>query len=251
MSSSKSSSSVANENYGHSIANGNTVTFFANNAAWADIHFTVNGGGQQNIRMAHNADNSNSYELTGIPAGAIVRYFFTIAQTIGAMDTPWVEFAMSGSTASSSSAASSVAISSTNASSSSTSSGTAFSQKIEAESYAFMAGVQTETTQDIGGGQDVGWIDAGDWMAFTNINFPASGTYLVEYRVASPTGSMLSLDLNGGSILLGNVTIPATGDWQNWTTVSHTVTLSAGTFNVGIYAQQGGWNINWFRITKL
>ncbi len=251
MSSSKSSSSVANENYGHSIANGNTVTFFANNAAWADIHFTVNGGGQQNIRMAHNADNSNSYELTGIPAGAIVRYFFTIAQTIGAMDTPWVEFAMSGSTASSSSAASSAAISSTNATSSSTSSGTAFSQKIEAESYAFMAGVQTETTQDIGGGQDVGWIDAGDWMAFTNINFPASGTYLVEYRVASPTGSMLSLDLNGGSILLGNVTIPATGDWQNWATVSHTVTLSAGTFNVGIYAQQGGWNINWFRITKL
>lgn len=245
--SSLSSSSVANENYGHNVVNGNTVKFFANSAAWADIHFTVNGGGQQNIRMTHNADNTNTYELNNLPAGANIRYFFTIAQVVGAMDTPWAEFVVSGANASSSSIANS-AISS---SSSSASSAAPFIKFIEAETYAFMSGLELFGTNDTGGGQVVGAIDAGDWMAFTNITFPTTGSYLVEYRVASPTGAMLSLDLNGGSIILGNAIIPATGDWGNFTTVSQVVNINAGTFNLGIYAQQSGWSINWLRITKL
>jgi beta-glucanase (GH16 family) len=126
----------------------------------------------------------------------------------------------------------------------------AFSLTIQAENYSAMAGVQTEATTDAGGGLDVGYIDTGDWMAYNSINFPSSGTYTVEYRVASVNGGKLSLDLNAGSIQLGAVNIPATGGWQNWTTVSQTVNVNAGTYNVGIYAQIGGWNINWIRITK-
>lgn len=135
--------------------------------------------------------------------------------------------------------------------SSSSSSSSAFSQLIQAESYSNMSGVQLEPTTDIDGGQNVGWIDANDWLAYTNVSIPSAGTYRVEYRVASPNGSLLSLDLNAGQTQLGQVAIPATGGWQNWTTVAHNVQLSAGTFSVGIYAQQGGWNLNWFRITKL
>ena len=136
-------------------------------------------------------------------------------------------------------------------SSSSSSSSVGFSQTIQAEAYSNMSGVQLEPTTDTGGGQNVGWIDANDWLAYANINIPTSGTYRVEYRVASISGSLLSLDLNGGQIQLGQVAIPATGGWQNWTTVSHNVQLSAGTFSVGVYAQQGGWNLNWLRITRL
>lgn len=135
--------------------------------------------------------------------------------------------------------------------SSSSSSTAVFTKLIQAEAYTSMSGVQLETTTDTGGGQNVGWIDANDWMAHANVNFPSSGTYRVEYRVASPSGASLSLDLNAGSIQLGQVTIPATGGWQNWTTVSHTVTINAGTYSVGIFAAQGGWNINWLRFTKL
>jgi chitinase len=136
-------------------------------------------------------------------------------------------------------------------SSGSSSSAGAFTRLIQAEAYTSMSGVQLETATDIDGGQNVGWIDANDWMAYANINFPSSGTYKVEYRVASLSGARLSLDLNAGSIQLGQVNIPATGDWQAWTTVSHTVTITAGTYSVGIFAQQGGWNINWFKFTKL
>jgi len=127
-----------------------------------------------------------------------------------------------------------------------------FTQTIQAESYNVMAGVQTEGTTDTGGGLNVGWIDTGDWMSYHNINIPTTGSYRVEYRVASPNSSrQLSLDLNGGATVLGYVTIPNTGGWQNWTTVSHTVNINAGTYNFGIFAQSGGWNINWWKITKL
>lgn len=127
-------------------------------------------------------------------------------------------------------------------------SGSSFSKFIEAEQFSAMNGVQTEPCAE--GGQNVGYIDAGDWMAYNNINFPSSGTYKIEYRVASPSGSQLSADLNAGSIQLGTVGIPSTGGWQNWTTVSHNVYINAGTYNFGLFAPQSGWNINWIRITN-
>lgn len=122
---------------------------------------------------------------------------------------------------------------------------------IQAESYSSMNGIQTEATTDAGGGLNVGYADTGDWMAYSNINFPTSGSYVIEYRVASAvTGARISSDLNAGTIQLGNVNIPNTGGWQNWQTVSQTVNVNAGTYNFGIFIQSSGVNINWFRITK-
>lgn len=121
---------------------------------------------------------------------------------------------------------------------------------IQAEAYSSMGGVRVENTSDTDGSQNVGYIDATDWMSYRNINFPASGAYLIEYRVASLGGSTLAADLNAGAIQLGSVPIPATGGWQSWRTVSHTVNVNAGTYDFGIYAPQGGWNLNWIRITK-
>lgn len=64
-------------------------------------------------------------------------------------------------------------------------------------------------------------------------------------------GGIISSDLNAGSIPFGNATIPGTGGWQNWTTVSKTVNVNAGTYNFGVFAQTGGYNLNWVRITKV
>ncbi len=121
---------------------------------------------------------------------------------------------------------------------------------LQAEAYNVMGGVQVENTTDAGGGQNVGWIDATDWLVYNNVTFPTSGAYTIEYRVASPGGSRLSSDFNAGTIQLGSVSVPATGGWQNWTTVSQTVTVNAGTYNFGLYAPAGGWNLNWIRISK-
>lgn len=129
---------------------------------------------------------------------------------------------------------------------------TAASTLIEAESYTSMSGVQTEATTDAGGGSNVAYIDAGDWLAYSPIVFSTSGTYKIEYRVASLSGGgRLSLDLNAGSIVLGELDVPSTGGWQNWTTISHNVYVNAGTYTPGIYAVAGGWNLNWIRITPV
>lgn len=109
-------------------------------------------------------------------------------------------------------------------------------------------GVDIEATQDAGGGFNVGWIDAGEWLVFNNLNIPTSGRYTINVRVASPTGGRVSMDLNGGSIVLGELAIPATGGFQSWRTVSTTVNIDAGNYSLGTYAKAGGWNFNWIEV---
>jgi endoglucanase len=124
---------------------------------------------------------------------------------------------------------------------------------IQAESYSQQSGIQTQNTSDAGGGLNVGWIDYGDWLSYANtpVDIPVSGTYRIEYRVASLNGGGgLRFEEAGGSPVHGQLAVPSTGGWQNWTTISHTVYLPAGTHRFGINAISGGWNINWFRIVR-
>ena len=123
---------------------------------------------------------------------------------------------------------------------------------LQAESANVNNGMTVEACSDAGGGQDMGFIDAGDYLVWNNVNFPTSGSYTIEYRVASgANGGTISSDLNAGSTQFGNTAVPGTGGWQTWTTVSKTVSVNAGTYNFGIYAQTGGYNLNWVRITKV
>ena len=119
---------------------------------------------------------------------------------------------------------------------------------IEAENYSSMSGVGVETTSDLNGGKNVGYIDAGDRLTYNSVNFPTTGSYLIEYRVASPNGGSLAADLSGAA-LGSTVAIPATGGWQKWQTITQTVSVAAGTYNLSLRAVVGGWNINWLRIT--
>nr|Q27082.1 RecName: Full=Clotting factor G alpha subunit; Flags: Precursor [Tachypleus tridentatus]BAA04044.1 clotting factor G alpha subunit precursor [Tachypleus tridentatus] len=127
-----------------------------------------------------------------------------------------------------------------------------YSKLIQAESYFDSSKVQLEDTSDVGGGKNVKCDNEGAWMAYKDIDFPSSGNYRIEYRVASErAGGKLSLDLNAGSIVLGMLDVPSTGGWQKWTTISHTVNVDSGTYNLGIYVQRASWNINWIKITKI
>lgn len=145
---------------------------------------------------------------------------------------------------------------SSSSSSHSSSSTPAINKIIQAEAWEVMRGVQTENTTDTGGGQNVGWTDAGDWMSYGNavnrIDVPKDGVYKIEFRVASQrSGGSFVFERNGGSERYASVNVPNTGGWQNWTTVSITVNLKAGNQGFGIAVTSGGWNINWFRITSV
>ena len=70
-----------------------------------DIHYTLNGGPQQNLRMLQDGSNWY-YDITGLVAGDMVNVSFTIIVGTG-RTTPWQLHEFSGNGASSSSVASS------------------------------------------------------------------------------------------------------------------------------------------------
>ncbi len=127
--------------------------------------------------------------------------------------------------------------------------GSAIPGKIEAENYYVMSGVQSETTSDAGGGMDVGFIDTGDWMDY-NVTVNAAGTYTLNFRVASPYAAHQLQFKNASGTILATVTVPQTGAWQNWTTVSTTVTLPAGNQILRVFSVNGGLNINWLEFVS-
>jgi CxxC motif-containing protein (DUF1111 family) len=90
-----------------------------------DIHYTVNGGAQQNVRM-NLANGVWTYDIGGLPAGAVVRANFTIIKNGAGQDTEWKNYTLGAgssslpsSSRSSSSVPSSIAPSSSRPSSSS------------------------------------------------------------------------------------------------------------------------------------
>lgn len=115
------------------------------------------------------------------------------------------------------------------------------SLKIEAENYTGMSGVATEACADVGGGQNVGYIDTGDWMDYS-ITVTTAGTYTVDYRVRGwDAGAQIQLMKDGAVLATTGVN---TGDV--WTTVtSGTFHLAAGTYTIRLYISGGKFNINW------
>ncbi|GLU56870.1 hypothetical protein Dfri01_63310 [Dyadobacter frigoris] len=117
--------------------------------------------------------------------------------------------------------------------------------RTEAENYTQMSGVSTENTSDTGGGLNVGYIDANDWMDY-QIQASSAGTYTFNFRVANSYGNgIIEIQDTNGSVL-GQVSVPQTGGWQNWTTISTEATLPAGNQTIRIFAKAGEFNFNWF-----
>jgi len=107
-------------------------------------------------------------------------------------------------------------------------------------------GVDLEATSDTGGGDDVGWTASGQWFKYT-VNVATAGTYTVGLRVAAPGAITDALHITNasGTNLSGNVSVPATGGYQTWTTVNATVTLPAGTQTLTVNQDGAGWNVNY------
>lgn len=120
--------------------------------------------------------------------------------------------------------------------------------RIEAEHFSGQSGFQVEDTQDEGGGQNLGYTDPGDTLTY-NVEVAEAGEYTLTLRIASSGGSEgISFAMNGASV--GSITVPDTGDWQNWQTITTTVTLQAGEQELLLTALGGAWNLNWMEFTK-
>jgi DUF1680 family protein len=126
----------------------------------------------------------------------------------------------------------------------------AFSQ-IEAESYDTQSGIQTESCGE--GGQDIGYIENGDYAVYNNIDFGGGATSF-QARVASgASGGNIEIRLDSitGS-LVGTCPVAGTGGWQTWTTRTCSVSGASGTHNLYLKFTGGSgylFNVNWFQFT--
>jgi len=105
----------------------------------------------------------------------------------------------------------------------------------------------TDTVDTTGGGAyDLGWTTGGQWFRYT-VNVATAGTYTVSLRLAAPTAVTDGLHIanSSGTNLSGDVNVPATGGWQDWATVTASVTLPAGQQTLTIDQDNAGWNIHY------
>jgi hypothetical protein len=80
----------------------------------------------------------------------------------------------------------------------------------------------------------------------TTVNPSTAGTYAVNFLVAAPnavTGAC-HISNSSGTNLSGSINVPATGGWQNFTTVTANVTLPAGQQTLSLNEDNAGWTIN-------
>jgi hypothetical protein len=105
--------------------------------------------------------------------------------------------------------------------------------------------VDIEATSDGSGGYNIGWVDAGEWLAY-DVTVEASGKYRFVVRLSSPANNTaFHLEVDGVNVS-GPVKVPNTGSFHNWTdVVAATVQLSAGQHTVKLVADKNRFNINY------
>jgi arabinoxylan arabinofuranohydrolase len=119
----------------------------------------------------------------------------------------------------------------------------------EAETIAWGSGIETEAASE--GGLDVGWIENGDWIKVKGVAFGAGATSF-NSRVASATsGGRIEVRLdNTTGTLVGTCSVPGTGGWQTWTTVTCAVNGATGTHDLYLRFAGGSgflFNVNWWQ----
>jgi len=125
---------------------------------------------------------------------------------------------------------------------------------IQAEDYSVQSGIELENTSDTGGGQNIGFLDAGDFAEY-DVKVSTSGLYKVNYRTAALDQSgevrLYTISANGDQTLLHEVSFPHTGGWQIWKTSEFpAVFLISGTYKIRLEISKPLFNINWFEFTS-
>jgi len=108
--------------------------------------------------------------------------------------------------------------------------------------------VDIASADDASGEYNVGYFKSGEWLEYTVDVDP--GTYTLQARVAGLHGGEFEVSLDGES--LATVSVPETGGWQTWQTVSvDGVDVSQdGTAVLRIDVLDDGFNLNWLEFSS-
>jgi len=225
-----------------------SVEFFVNTNLWADLHYTKNGGGQQNVRMVQ-AGGRNTFEVSGLISGDQLVYWFTYLNpnTNLANDSPTATYTHSNAVIVTDTDNDGVADANDNCPN------TPAGDEVDVNGCTVVtfdpsgALIQAEDYLGFGGGYNVGWMKTGDWLEYP-VGL-ASGTYDVSVRVASrKTSGKISLVLDG--INIGSDSIGNTSGWQSWEThLVGQVTVTAGVKTLRLNVDGDDLNLNWIEFS--
>ncbi len=106
-------------------------------------------------------------------------------------------------------------------------------------------GVDIEKSENSSGTDyNIGWIEDAEWLKYT-VNILHSGIYNIVFRVASSWGGGKFRLLSNGQNISGDISVPNTGGWQNWQSISaNSIGLSEGEKVIELYFITGGFNIS-------
>lgn len=111
-----------------------------------------------------------------------------------------------------------------------------------ATSYANASGVVTENCSE--GGQDVGGITSGTWVAYNNLNFNGVNAFVVRIANANSSGSVqIRLDATNGPVV-GTCLIPLTSGPQIFTNAYCNIATTNGTHSVYLVFSGGAGGTN-------
>lgn len=120
---------------------------------------------------------------------------------------------------------------------------------IEAEKYAAQMGISTFVSA--AGGQYIGSLQPGDWVAYANVEL--TGKSKIEFKAASDRAGTVKIRLGGPSgDVIGSMNVASTGGLDKWTTLQTSITPTAGLQNLYLTFESADGkeigNIDSFRI---
>jgi uncharacterized repeat protein (TIGR02059 family) len=119
--------------------------------------------------------------------------------------------------------------------------------KVEAENFTFKYGMQAETTGDIGGGQNLGYITDGDWVEYAIENKGTQTTLQISFRLAA-TSSNGVIYFYIDDVYCGEVNAPNTGNWQVYQSIVKNIDIAQGKHYLKVVATKAGFNLNYMEI---
>uniref|UniRef100_UPI001267B6DC carbohydrate-binding protein n=1 Tax=Aquimarina pacifica TaxID=1296415 RepID=UPI001267B6DC len=113
--------------------------------------------------------------------------------------------------------------------------------------------IQTEVTTDDGGGENVGWINNGNWLRFDDIN--VSGLSNMDARIAcNYVGGTIEVRTGSTSgTLIGSISVSSTGGNQNWETLNTSISNASGIQDIYLVFTGGSgylFNVNWIEFNN-
>lgn len=123
--------------------------------------------------------------------------------------------------------------------------------RIEAEAYAIQSGVSLEETTDNGGGQNIAYLDPGDYLEY-EVNILEATDYKMEFRTAALFGTgalqVQLVDDSENVSIISSISFASTGGWQNWITSGKTVSLPKGRYRMRLLVTAAPFNLNWIEV---